>query len=126
MKPKVKRRLLYMLFFMLLTAVEVFIAVFVHDLLVRPYLGDVLAVIDLYCFVRIFIPENVVLLPLYVFLFAAALEFSQLFHLAALLRLRSRLFQVILGSSFDVIDLLCYLAGCLMLAGWEIWQRKRR
>ncbi|MDR3552175.1 MAG: DUF2809 domain-containing protein [Clostridia bacterium] len=126
MKPTVKRRLLYLLLFVLLTAVEVFIAVFVHDTFVRPYLGDILVVIDLYCFVRIFIPENLALLPLYIFLFAAAVECSQLFHLATLLGLHNRCFRVILGSSFDVIDILCYLAGCILLAGWEIWQHKRR
>lgn len=126
MKFRAKRRLLYLLLFVLLMAVEAFIAVFVHDSFVRPYLGDVLAVICLYCFVRIFVPENAVLLPLYVFLFAALVECSQLFHLAKLFGLRNRIFQIILGSSFDVIDILCYLAGCVLLAGWEIWQHKRR
>ena len=126
MKTTAKRRLFYLLLFVLLTAVEAFIAVFVHDAFVRPYLGDVLVVIDVYCFVRIFIPENAALLPLYVFLFAAAVEFLQLCHPAVLLGLHGQFFQVLLGASFDVLDLLCYLAGCALLAGWEIWQRKRR
>lgn len=121
-----RRRLFYFLFLVLLIAIEVFIAVFVHDAFVRPYLGDVLVVIALYCFVRVFIPKKVVLLPLYVFLFAAVVEFSQIFHPAALLGLHGRFFQVLLGSSFDVKDLLCYLVGCVLLAGWEIWRRKRQ
>lgn len=125
-KPAVKWRLFYLLLFVLLTAVEVFIAVFVHDAFIRPYFGDVLVVIDVYCFVRIFMPKKAALLPLYVFLFAAAVEFSQLFQLAKLLGLSSRFFQVLLGSSFDVSDLLCYLAGCLLLAGWEIRSRWKR
>ena len=124
-KPMAKLRLFYLSLFLLLLAVEAFIAVFIHDAFVRPFLGDVLAVIVVYCFVRIFIPKKVALLPLYVFLFAAAVEFAQLFHLATLLGLRGRFFRVIFGSSFDGIDLLCYLAGGILLAGWEIWRKRR-
>lgn len=126
MKITVKKRLLYLLIFVILTAVETFIAVFVHDAFIRPYLGDVLAVIDLYCFIRIFIPEKAVLMPLYVFLLALAVEFSQLFHVAKLLGLHGRFFRILLGSSFDTSDILCYLAGCIILEGWEICQRKRK
>lgn len=44
--------------FIVLLAVEIFIALFVHDSVVRPYIGDVLVVIVLYFFVRIFLPEG--------------------------------------------------------------------
>lgn len=126
MNRKTRLRLLYLLLFVLLTAVEALIAAFVHDAFIRPYLGDVLVVIVIYCFVRIFIPERAALLPLYVFLFAAAEEFSQLFHPAKLLGIHNRVINILLGSTFDVSDILCYLAGCVLLAGWELLRRRRR
>ena len=51
--------------------IEVLIAIYVHDAFVRPYIGDVLVVVVIYTFIRIFVPERCKLLPLYVFIFAA-------------------------------------------------------
>lgn len=42
----------YALAFGLLLLLEALIAVFVHDRFVRPYLGDVLVVVLLYCLAR--------------------------------------------------------------------------
>lgn len=42
----------YALAFGLLLLLEALIAVFVHDRFVRPYLGDVLAAVLLYCLAR--------------------------------------------------------------------------
>ena len=39
------KRLIYAALFVLLTAAEVLIGVFVHDSLVRPYVGDVIVVV---------------------------------------------------------------------------------
>lgn len=116
-----KKRILYLAAFLLMLAAETLIAVYVHDAFVRPYLGDVLAVMVIYCFVRIFVPEKVKLLPLYIFLLAAAVEFTQLFHLARLLGLKSRIARIIIGSTFDITDILCYLAGCALLVVWEVF-----
>lgn len=114
---KNKLRFLYGGAFLVLLIVEVLIALFVHDSIVRPYVGDVLVVIVVYCFVRIFIPEKWRLMPFYVFLFAACVEVLQYFDLVTLLGLSgSRLARVVLGSVFDWKDLACYAAGCLLLA----------
>ena len=47
--------------FLLLTALlfltELFIGAFVHDRLIRPYVGDMLVVVLIYTFLRIFIPR---------------------------------------------------------------------
>lgn len=75
----INKRLKYLIAFLLMFAVEVLIAAFVHDGFVRPYLGDVFVVILIYFFVRIFFPEGIRLLPLYIFLFAAAVEVLQYF-----------------------------------------------
>lgn len=121
---KNKLRFLYGGASLVLFVVEVLIALFVHDSIIRPYVGDVLVVIVVYCFVRIFIPEKWRLMPFYVFLFAVCVEVLQYFDLVILLGLSgSRLARVVLGSVFDWKDLACYAAGCLLLA---VWERKKR
>ena len=44
----------YILLTLLLLAIEIAIAVFVHDQFIRPFFGDFLAVIFVYCGLRIF------------------------------------------------------------------------
>ena len=53
------KRLHYGITFLILLMIEVVIAIYVHDDFIRPYIGDVLVVAVVYCFVRIFVPEGV-------------------------------------------------------------------
>ena len=53
-----KKRFFNFILFMIFLVIEVLIALYVHDDFVRPYLGDVLVVVVLYFFVRIWIPEK--------------------------------------------------------------------
>lgn len=118
---EMKKRIAYGIVTFILLAIEVLIALFVHDAFVRPYIGDVLVVVVIYTFVRIFIPERCRLLPLFVFLFAAGVEVLQLFHIVDLLGLgANRFFRVLIGSVFDMKDVLCYAVGCLILGGYEV------
>ncbi len=122
-----KKRLIYGLLTIFLISIEVLIALFVHDSFVRPYLGDVIVVIVIYCFIRIFIPDKCRLLPLFVFLFAACVEIIQLFNPAELLGLGNiRFFRVLLGSVFDFKDIICYAVGCIILAGFELIKMKKK
>lgn len=121
-----KKRLGYLLVFVLLLAVEIYIALYVHDQVIRPFLGDVIVVWVVYCFVRVFIPKGAAWLPLYVFLFAACVEVLQYFHLSQLpLFGGSRFIRIILGSVFDWTDIACYGVGSLVLAGWE-WRSRNK
>ena len=119
--PKKRTRIKYGITFLFLLLVEVMIALYVHDNFIRPYIGDVLVVIVIYCFVRIWIPEKCRLLPLYVFLFAAAVEGLQYFNLVSVLGLEENVFmRVLLGSVFDWKDILCYGIGCAVLGVYEV------
>ncbi len=105
-------RILYALGFVALVIVEVLIALYVHDSFIRPYGGDIIVIWVLYCFVRIFFPKKLRLLPLYLFLFAVAVEIGQYFNYAALLGLDgSPFFLTLLGSSFSWLDIACYGVG---------------
>lgn len=111
MKPRIK----YLLAFIAIFIPEVFIALFVRDRFIRPYGGDILVTVLICCFVRIFFPTGVRLLPVWVFLFAAAVEIGQYFDFVSLLGLGSiSLFRILLGSTFSFADILCYGAGCLL------------
>ena len=82
-------RLTYLLIFFGLLATEIVIALFVNDAFVRPYVGDMLVTLLLCCLCRVIVPNNVRLLPVYVFIFAAAVEIGQYFDLVALLGLEN-------------------------------------
>ena len=113
-------RIKYAIAFGLLLFVEVLIALYVHDTFVRPYVGDMLVVILVYCFTRIFIPERCRLLPLYVFLFAAGVEVLQYFRLVHILGLEhNRFLRIVLGSVFDIKDIICYGVGSILLEAFE-------
>lgn len=108
-----KKRIIYAIATILLIAVEVLIALYVHDGFVRPYVGDVLVVVVIYTFVRIWIPEGCPLLPLWVFLFAACVEGLQAIHITEKLGLAdNRFLRVLIGGTFDFRDVLCYAIGC--------------
>jgi len=111
-----KKRIIYAIAFIILLAVEVLIALFIHDSFIRPYVGDMLVVIVVYSFIRIFIPERVRLMPLWVFIFASCVELLQLFGLVERLGLEGNaFFRVLIGSVFDIKDILCYAVGCVLL-----------
>lgn len=116
-----KTRLTYALLFLSVLLSEILIALFVNDDFVRPYVGDMLVTVLICCFVRIFFPTGAKLLPVYVFLFAAAVEVCQYFDFVKLFGLEgNRFISVLLGRTFSLADILCYAAGCLAFFGIEM------
>jgi hypothetical protein len=110
----------YFLLALLLLFVELFIGLYMHDSIIRPYGGDFLVVILLYCFVKSFINFPVLLAAGWVLVFAYAVELSQYFHLVKLLGLQnSKAAKIILGTSFSFIDLLTYTMGILLVIAVE-------
>ncbi len=110
------RRLTYAIITIVILLIEVLIALFVHDSFIRPYVGDVLVVAVIYTFIRIFIPDRVRLLPLYIFLFSVLVELMQYINIVELLGLENnRFFSVLVGTTFDVKDIICYGVGCILI-----------
>jgi hypothetical protein len=113
-----KKRLLYFSCFLLLFGIETGIAVFVHDRIVRPYIGDVLVTMLVYYFVRTIFPFRYHWMPFYVFIFACIIEFLQYLRIIEFLGLAENpVARTVIGTSFSWIDILCYGAGCL-ICGW--------
>jgi hypothetical protein len=92
--------------------IEVFIALFVRDKFVRPYLGDVLVVILIYCFIKSFLNLPTLPVAIFVLLLAFTIEFLQYIHIVEKLGLQdSKLARTVLGTSFEWGDMLAYVVG---------------
>nr|WP_294939020.1 DUF2809 domain-containing protein [uncultured Flavobacterium sp.] len=116
----------YFILTLLFFITEVLIALFVHDNFVRPYLGDVLVVILIYCFVKSFLKVPVITAAASVLLFAFAIEFLQYLNIVELLGWQqSRLASTVVGRSFSWADILCYLVGCILIVAIEKVQWRR-
>lgn len=126
MSVKTRRRLVYAAAFAAILILEVIIALFVRDRFIRPYGGDVLVTVLICCFLRIFLPERVRLLPVYVFLFAVCVEIGQYFDFVSLLGLDGNaFFSILLGSTFSFADIVCYGVGCVLFSLAEALINKR-
>lgn len=92
--------------------IEILIALYLNDRIIRPYIGDVLVVIMIYCFFKTFHNGPVTITGLSVLLFAYIVETLQYFKLINYLGLQnSRLANIILGNSFEWIDMMAYTVG---------------
>src|SRR6478609_5843066 len=102
----------YFIIAIVLFVVEVLIASYLHDPIIRPYIGDLLVVILLYCLLKSFVNISVYKAAIFVLLFAYVVEFLQYVNLIKYLGLqKSRLANIVLGNYFEWIDLLAYTIG---------------
>lgn len=115
-----RKRVFFAACSLFLLLVELLIALYVHDSFVRPYFGDVLVVILLYCIIKTAFPKDRVWLTPAIFVFAVVYEFTQKIPLVKLLGLDHVPFLVtVMGTSFSWGDIVCYAAGCLFVFGCE-------
>ena len=113
----------YFLLSLLLLGIEIFIAACLHDDFVRPYVGDFLVVILLYCGVRSFLNTPVLATGLAVLVFAYFVETLQYFRLADRLHLPYHSWpRMLLGDYFTWTDILSYTLG---IASVLILERSR-
>src|ERR1700743_552841 len=99
----------YLLLSVIILSVEIFIAACMHDSIIRPYGGDFLVVILLYCLVRSFLNSPVLPTSLGVLLFAYLIETTQYFKLADHLGLKAHsLARTLIGDYFTWTDILSY------------------
>ncbi|MBF6640797.1 DUF2809 domain-containing protein [Flavobacterium sp. J49] len=106
----------YFLLTLLLFVTEVCIALFVHDNFVRPYIGDVLVVILIYCFVKSFLKVSVTKAAIAVLLFAFTVETLQYLAIVEKLGLENnKIAKIVIGTSFSWEDILAYIIGIVMV-----------
>ncbi len=104
----------------LLFLIEAGIALFVRDKFIRPYVGDFLVVILIYCFLKSFWNAKPIKIGLCVLLFSFSIEIGQHFQLVKLLGLNSsELARTVIGTGFDWGDLVAYSLGILLVLAIE-------
>jgi hypothetical protein len=126
MKRLLRFNKVYFCLTVLLLSIEVFIALYVHDAIIRPYIGDLLVVILMYTFIKSFLNTPVLPTVIGVLLFSYLVEFLQYCRLINILGLQdSKIASTLIGVSFEWIDMLAYTAGAaLILAGESLIGRK--
>ena len=110
----------YFLLTVVLFVTEVLIALYVRDAIIRPYGGDFLVVILMYCAVRTFIKAPVWKVALGVLLFSYFIEAMQYLHIVDRLGLRgNRIARTVIGTGFEWKDLAAYTLGILTVLFFE-------
>ncbi len=112
----------YLFWAVLLFVSEVLIAVYVHDQLIRPYIGDFLVVILLYCMVKAVINIPVKTAAIGVLLFSYLIETLQYFKFVSVIGLgHSKLANILIGNYFAWMDMVAYTAGIVTV--WAVESR---
>ncbi|MBW2938924.1 DUF2809 domain-containing protein [Aureisphaera sp. CAU 1614] len=103
----------YFWIFLLLLTIEVVIALFQFHKFIRGFVGDVLVIPLLYYFGRWITRFSANKLLLAVLLLAISVEIIQWFNLFPLLGIESKLFYILIGNTFDPLDLGAHCIGFL-------------
>lgn len=108
---------------LILFSIEIVIAIFFTDKFVRYFLGDLLVVIFLYCFIMSWLRLESKKVALSVLIFSFVIEILQYFKiLNALGWENNKIAIIILGNSFDAMDLVAYTAGIAIV----LWLENRK
>jgi hypothetical protein len=116
----------YFLLTILLLLTEIFIGFYLHDAFVRPYVGDFLVVMLIYCFVKSFMGTPVIQTTIGVLLFSYIIEVLQYFHFVDVIGLGGfRLAVTLMGNYFAWADLFAYTLGIVTVILLEQIRIKR-
>ena len=104
----------YLKLTILLFIAEVLIAVYLKTGFIRYTVGDFLSVILLYYFFKSFLNIKPFKLAISVLIFAFFIEYLQLINILKWLNLENyELLKIILGSTFQISDLVAYTFGII-------------
>ena len=106
-----KKRIIYLILFSIIFIIECLIAIFLKQGFIRENVGDILVVPCIYVLLRVVFPQNIKYLALYVLIFAIIVEILQLLNITTTLSNKNKILSIVLGVSFDVKDIICYIIG---------------
>ncbi len=116
----------YFILATIIFVVEVLIALFIHDRFIRPYVGDVLVVILMYCFIKSFFSWPVNPTAIGVLLFSFLIEWLQSINFVNKIGAADSAFATtVLGNSFAWLDILAYVIGFLIVLLIEKYSARR-
>jgi len=105
----------YLIFTLSLLTIETSIAVFVHDQFIRPFFGDFLAVILVYCGLRILFQRStkIAIISLIIAYCIEILQYFKFIEITGLIKYK--VLAVLIGNSFSWFDILAYTLGFLFV-----------
>ncbi|MBO5349147.1 MAG: DUF2809 domain-containing protein [Clostridia bacterium] len=109
------RRIKYFVGFVVSILIEMLIALYVHDKIIRPYIGDVLVIICIYLLLKTIFDTKIKHLALYIFIFAVSVELMQYFKIMQYLSKGNDTLKIALGTTFDIKDIVCYFVGYVVI-----------
>jgi len=114
-----KVRFKYFVLFLILLLIEILIGAFLKGGFIRAYGGDVLIIPLLYALIRTLFPQKTKMttryLPAGLLLLGILTECLQALRLADLLGIQNPVLRIIIGSTFDPLDILCYGVGVILI-----------
>jgi hypothetical protein len=117
----------FLLYTILFFIIEVLIALYVHDDFIRPYVGDYLVVMLIYCAVRTFIKADTLRIAIGVLLFAYLVEVLQYFRIVDRLGLSgNQLAKTVIGYGFEWLDILAYTLGVITIILTDRYYNSRK
>lgn len=110
----------YFLLALLLFVTEVLIALYVHDQIIRPYIGDVLVVILMYCSVKTIFDYPIKPTAIAVLIISFTIEVLQYLNIVEKLGLQdNKLAATVIGTSFSWVDICAYILGFFLVLAFE-------
>ena len=102
----------YFLLAVILFIIEVLIALFVRDKFIRPYFGDYLVVMLIYCAIKSFVNASPMKVAIFTLLFSYCIEILQYFTIVDRLGLSDNtLAKTVIGYGFEWWDIVAYTLG---------------
>jgi hypothetical protein len=106
----------YFLLAIIFFITEVFIALFVHDGFIRPYVGDYLVVMLIYCAVKTFVKAAPLKTAAGVLIFSYVIEVLQYLDIVERLGLSGNaIAKTVIGYGFEWWDILAYTLGVITI-----------
>lgn len=106
----------YFIIALVLFVIELLIVMYAHDQIIRPYFGDFLFVIFIYCSIKSLFDTSYLKTAIGVLIFSFLLEILQYFNFVNLIGLgHSELARTVIGTSFEWIDLIAYTLGIVFV-----------
>lgn len=112
---KNKLRVKNIFLFFLLFFIEIYIAKYTKNEIMRNYVGDVLVVPLIYNFIKIFIKCNSFKLIVGVLSFSILTELFQFFKIIDLLNIKNKILRIMIGNTYDLKDIISYCIGAWLL-----------
>jgi hypothetical protein len=106
----------YFLLAFILFITEVIIALFVHDGFIRPYVGDYLVVMLIYCAIKTFVKAAPLKTAAGVLIFSYVIEVLQYLDIVERLGLSGNVIaKTVIGYGFEWWDILAYTLGVITI-----------